>query len=407
MNFVLFSVIVGLTVGSEVGDRIKRLVDAEEDSWPLYFIPQYEDDLLKTFDAELVKERMAANARRCLKTLKQVGSKSRHRSPSKDLKSVRARSRSASKDRENVDRDIALLWKDIESVSEHLELVVNLPNEAVLRYAVGVKRATELLLTMGGLQTVLLATDSYQTLRLVYPLSSLLSPTLPALHKLARVMSGSNMSLLDPLVRPSRRAEMEFLLGREMAERKLSMFAARVPGMMLAELDKKDLVERRLFGTYTGLIFEAFKRNIATYSYPFTLMSFADQDVLALAVGEENARELIRLRTEQVVPMMKKLSSRFQQEALSVRKRKDVDWVRFLKVNVVPNLRDFADMFSCYECLELLVGATHAAVINQDGLDKPLTFKNGETLTTFEALRPSKDRLSVAFESALLAEEIF
>ena len=402
MKFGIISVILGLVVGNEVGDRIKRLMDANEASWTLYFIPQYEGDLLQTFAPEMVEDRMTTNARRCLKTLKEVGSNHRSRSVSRDVK----RSRSSSKDRATVDSDIAFLWKEIESVPEHVEMIVKLPNEAVLRYAVGVKRATELLLTMGGLQTVLLATDSYQTLRLVHPLSSLLSPTLPALHKLARVMSGTHVSLMDPLLRPSRRAEMEFLLGREMAE-KLDTLASRVPGLMLAELDKKQLVERRLLATYTDLIMEAFQRNIDSHVFPFTLMSFADQDILALAVGEKNAQELIRLRTDRVIGTMKQISPKFQQETLSVRKRRDVDWVRFLRLNVVPNLRHFADMFSCYECLELMVGATHAAVMSTDGLDKQVVFKNGDVLTTFEALRPSQNRLSAALQQALLAEEVF
>lgn len=124
-----------------------------------------------------------------------------------------------------VEVEIETLWGKVMASSDSLNRFVNMPHEPALRYILGAREATRLILTaqpVSGLDILYEATDSARTKRLLAPLVELLDSPISKLIRLHEKYiaeePSKNMSLDDSLMRPKNKPLMAFLVGAERAE---------------------------------------------------------------------------------------------------------------------------------------------------------------------------------------------
>lgn len=354
--------------------------------------------------------------------------------------------------RSELDGAIKRLWESIKANESLLEEFVIIPNEHVIRYVAGAREAIGLLLASQGMSILFERTDSDKTQRLLEPLSKLLERPMFRLHSIAvwyttQVPSGI-LWLPDPLYRPKNSEGLKFLVGEPLATHLLGQFAPMLQTHLLHEfplelnrrwstlswynLFAKVALTYESYGLYPKngesneeAVFRILSNHIENYDSPYDIVSLSNEDKLAAALGsEERARILLNKRARLALEQLKTISGDACTSNCPLFKKLIVfnldehhDLIT-LSQNIVTQLHLFPEVLvdEAMGPLSFLIRSLHAAVVSKDGLQKTKIFRSEterdeegkkkviETLSTYEALRPSSDRVFSVITDTIAAE---
>jgi len=419
-------------------NKIMKFLNARPER---YFTPENEVTLRvclsEGFNDSTVDALMLSSAQATLRTLRKV---------SGVADAVEGMTRS------ELDGAIKQLWESIKGNESLLDDFVIMPNEHAIRYVVGAREAIGLLLASQGMSILFERTDSDKTQRLLEPLSKLLERPMFKLHSIAQwyttQLPSGNLWLPDPLYRPKNSKGLKFLVGEPLATHLLVQFAPMLQTHLLREfplelnrrwstlswynLFAKAALMYESYGLYPKngesneeAVFRILSNHIENYDSPYDIVSLSNEDKLAAALGSvERARILLNKRARLALEQLKTISGDACTSSCPLFKKMIIlnldehhDLIT-LSQNIVAQLHQFPEVLvnEAIGPLSFLIGSLHAAVISKDGLQTTKIFRSEterdeegkkkviETLSTYEALRPSSDRVASVISGTIAAE---
>ena len=432
------------TCSQELQDKVQRALSANSANLARTFIPENEKRLLAClssgYNGKSVDDLMLESARNALVALSYLWG---NESPAENeaLSDIETR--------------IDNLWAAVEEDEALLEKFVTMPNEAALRYIVGPREAVRYIMTakpVSGLSVLLEWTDSDRTMRLLSPLSTLLDKPMVQLMKLSGKYSteapSSNFALSDPLMRPRNKPLMAFLVGKARAEFLSAEYTRFLQEYLSQKLQPKSLrswVSERtkrndrsfeeILNTYprgrstivpqiAQTIESILSHHIDEFDSRYDIVSIENLDKLAAAIGSRSrAYEMVSGKAWKWILHIRsacEAARKMDPHHLCPIVHTTALWMQYphqdlvvqIKRIIIDHLDIYPSIFSAgFDYLSFLIGPVHAAVLSGDGLNRELKLLSDverdennnkkviETLTSFEALRPGKDRVSTVFKN--------
>ena len=352
---------------------------------------------------------------------------------------------------EHIDSSIDTLWEEITSRDDEiLKEFISMENEAYIFYIVGVKEGTRLLLTNGGLWTLLYASDSLRTPRLIDSIEDLMKNPMSQLRVLS-LKYGTNVDgkplIAEPLFRPKHREQLEFLTGAETTRTLMLQFKVEYQAFLVNILNSYssnrgsplaayfENVLKRTRPETSGIensFYNLLIANIQVIGEPFHMfLSLADSDKLEVALGSlDLADDILEKRANVIIKALRLALGKTSTSPFVVATNNFKEFrakgqlAAYCASEIVPRIREFVDILKpefMYH-LAFFIGPIHAAVLSKDGTATEIVYyekdRDGSAkkyfdennkqrkiersrTTTFEALRPSQAHINTLFQNTL------